>query len=48
MSGGLNTGELTLSIGSDMWVQFGLLHNLTTGSNGGSDVTMTVAVRKSS
>lgn len=42
-----NTGEVTLSISSHFWVQFGLEYNLSSGSDGEASVSMSVGVRTS-
>jgi hypothetical protein len=47
-SGERNTGELTLSISSKMWVQFGLAYRMkSAGSFTQATVTAAVMVRKS-
>jgi len=45
-NGEFPTGEITLSIGSAMWVQFGLEHSLSSGANGGAQVETSVAIRR--
>ncbi len=45
-NGEFPTGEITLSIGSVMWVQFGLEHSLSSGANGGAQVETSVAIRR--
>jgi hypothetical protein len=45
--GEYSTGELTPSLGSAMWVQFGVEHSLNSGSDGEAIVAVTVGVRRS-
>ncbi|MCK6508120.1 hypothetical protein L6R53_32930 [Myxococcota bacterium] len=45
-NGEYNTGELALSTGSAMWIQFGLEHSLSSGANGGAQVDTAVAIRR--
>lgn len=46
-AGEFAVSDQTLSIGGQMWVQFGIKYILSSGSLGGATVSTTIAVRKS-
>lgn len=45
-SGDINTGDLSLSLGSNMWVQFAISYNLSAAGSGQANLATAVGVRR--
>jgi hypothetical protein len=45
-AGEINTGDLSVSLGANMWVQFGLVYNLSSAGTGQASISAALGVRR--